>query len=91
MEWVVWGGRGVLGGAKGKTECGTQCHGLVDVMVFGHGLFSMISEACSSLVCSVILEPVACVENNVEKSLLVSLEKLRSSRTGKFKENSLKS
>lgn len=37
------------------TGHGIQCHDLGDVVVFGHRLFSMISEACSSLVDSAIL------------------------------------
>lgn len=47
---AVQGGGGVLvrGGIQGKTGRGSQCSGLVDTVVFGYSLDSMMSEVFSN-------------------------------------------
>lgn len=50
LEWAAEGGGGVThystipGGAQETTGWGTQCHGLIDKVVFSPQLDSMISE-----------------------------------------------
>ena len=39
----------VPGSVSGKTECGTECHGLGDKVVLGHRLDLMLSKLFSSL------------------------------------------
>lgn len=63
LEWAVLGGGGVTvhGGVKEKTECGTQCHGVVDKVVLGHWLDLMISKVLSDLSDSMILQNLTAV------------------------------
>lgn len=57
MEWAAQGGDRVTipGGVHKGSGCGIRCRGLVDVVLLGHGLDSMIAEGFPNLIDSVIL------------------------------------